>query len=281
VKILLTGRSGQVGSALEPLLARLGEVSAFDHRALDLSDQPQLRRRVAHERPDVIVNAAAYTAVDRAEAERAQAFVVNGEAPGTLAEEAARLGALLIHFSTDYVFDGTKSVPYVETDAPNPLNVYGESKLAGERAIAASGCRHIILRTSWVYAAHGRNFVNSILAAARAGRTLTVVNDQRGAPTSSDMIAGAVLRVLSEPRGPDGLYHLSASGETTWFDFAREIVERKGLATSVTPIASADYGMVTRRPANSLLDNSKLHAAFGIALPHWREGLAAVLQTIN
>jgi dTDP-4-dehydrorhamnose reductase len=281
VKILLTGRSGQVGSALEPLLARAGELAAFDRAGLDLADTAALRARVAAEKPAVIVNAAAYTAVDRAETERAAAFAANAEAVGVLAEEAVHLGALLIHFSTDYVFDGSKQLPYAEDDATHPLNVYGESKLAGERAVAGSGCRHVILRTSWVYAGRGRNFLLSILNAARTGRSLTVVNDQRGAPTSARMIANAVVGVLSARDQPSGLYHLSAAGETTWFGFAQEILARKGLTTPITPISSASYGTVARRPANSLLDNNKLRAAFGIALPDWREGLAAVLTTIN
>jgi len=281
VKILLTGRQGQVGSALEPLLAPLGDLVAFDRAGLDLADAAKLRERVARERPDIIVNAAAYTAVDRAEAEREQAFAANARAPAVLAEEAARTGALLIHFSTDYVFDGTKRRPYVETDETAPLNVYGESKRAGEQAIAASGCRHVILRTSWVYSARGRNFVLSILAAARAGRPLRVVDDQAGAPTSSRQIADAVVRVISSREVPSGLYHLSAAGETTWCGIAREILAQTGLAVPVTPVSTAEYGAPARRPANSLLDNAKLRRQWGVALQDWKAELAAVLRAVQ
>jgi len=281
VKILLTGRGGQVGSALEPLLARAGELAAFDHAGLDLSDSAALRARIAAEKPNVIVNAAAYTAVDRAESERAAAFATNAEAVGVLAREAARLGALLVHFSTDFVFDGAKRMPYVEEDSTHPINVYGESKLAGERAVAESGCRHVILRTSWVYAPRGRNFVLAILAAAHAGRDLRVVDDQTGAPTSSAEIARAVMGVLTARERPNGVYHASCAGQTTWLDVAREILARKGLKTYIAPVTTVEYGAVARRPQYSVLDNTKLHATFGIQLQDWREQLAAVLASIH
>ena len=198
-----------------------------------------------------------------------------------LAREARSINALLVHFSTDYVFDGEKPAPYVETDAPNPLSVYGRSKLEGERAIAASGCRHIIFRTSWVYAPGGRNFLHAILAAAKTTPELRVVNDQRGAPTASGAIAGAVAQVLAHPGKANGLYHLSAGGETTWHGFAQAILEAKGLKNTVVAIRSDEYPVAARRPKNSLLDNSKIRAAFGIALPDWRQSLAAVLAAIH
>ena len=241
MRILLTGRNGQVGSALEQSLAPLGEVAAFDRHGFDLLDLNSIRTRIKKEKPQVIVNAAAYTAVDRAEREEDVAFAVNARAVEELAREAKALDALLVHFSTDYVFDGEKSAPYVETDAPNPLSVYGHSKLAGERAIAASGCRHFIFRTSWVYAPAGRNFVHAILAAAKTKPELRVVNDQRGAPTSSLAIAGAVAQALAHPGKAGGLYHLSAGGETSWHGFAREILSLKGLQTPVAPISSGEY----------------------------------------
>ena len=232
----------------------------------------------------MIVNAAAYTAVDRAEIGREAAFAVNASAVRVIAEEAKRLDALLIHFSTDYVFDGEKRTPYVESDPPAPLNVYGNSKLEGERAIAASGCRYFIFRTSWLYGPSGRNFVHAILAAAKSKPGLRVVNDQRGAPTSSGAIADAVAQVLSSPdlsSKPGGVYHLSAAGETTWHGFATAILQAKGLKTPVAAIRSDEYPAAARRPKNSLLDNAKIGAAFGIALPDWRQSLAAVLAAIH
>ena len=209
------------------------------------------------------------------------AFAVNARAVENLAREAKSLDALLVHFSTDYVFDGEKPAPYVETDAPNPLSVYGRSKLEGERAIAASGCRHIIFRTSWVYAPGGRNFLHAILASAKTKPELRVVNDQRGAPTSSGAIAGAVAQVLAHPGKANGLYHLSAGGETTWHGFAQAILEAKGLKNPVTAIRSDEYPAEAKRPKNSLLDNGKIGAELGIALPGWRQGLAAVLAAIH
>ena len=284
MRILITGSNGQVGTALAPALAPLGELHAFDRQSLELLDLQSIRNTVAKVRPDVIINAAAYTAVDRAEQERDAAFAVNVQAVKELAHQAKSVGALLIHFSTDYVFDGEKTAPYVETDVPAPLNVYGQSKLEGERAIAASGCRHFIFRTSWVYGPAGRNFVHAILAAAKAKPELRVVDDQRGAPTSSMAIAGAVAQVLSSASWStkaDGIYHLSAAGETTWHGFAKAILEAKGIGTPLVAIRSDEYPVAARRPKNSLLDNGKIGAAFGIALPDWRQSLAAVLAAIN
>ena len=284
MRILLTGRTGQVGSALVPVLAPLGELSAFDRNGLDLLDLKSIRTAIEEARPDIIVNAAAYTAVDRAETEPEAAFAVNAAAVGILAEQAKKRGALLIHFSTDYVFDGEKPSPYVETDPPNPLNVYGRSKLEGERAVTASGCRHFIFRTSWVYAPGGRNFVRAILAAAQTKPELRVVNDQRGAPTSSGAIAAAVARILGNPDAllePGGVYHLSAAGETTWYGFAKELLSMQGLTTPVMGISTAEYGAPARRPKNSLLDNAKLLRTFGVALADWREGLREVSSKIE
>lgn len=284
MRILLTGRTGQVGSALVPALSPLGELRAFDRQGLDLLDLNSIRTAVQREKPDIIVNAAAYTAVDRAETERETAFAVNAAAVGILAEQAKKRGALLIHFSTDYVFDGEKASPYVETDAPNPLNVYGRSKLEGERAVAASGCRHFIFRTSWVYGPSGRNFVRAILAAAKSKPELRVVNDQRGAPTESGAIAAAVARILADPAAlqkPGGIYHLSAAGEATWYGVAKELLSMKGLKTPVMGISTAEYGAPARRPKNSLLDNTKLLRTFGVALADWREGLREVSSKIE
>ena len=284
MRILLTGRNGQVGSALVPALAPLGELSAFDRNSLDLRDLNSVRTAIDKARPDIIVNAAAYTAVDRAETEPEAAFAVNAAAVGILAEQAKKRDALLIHFSTDYVFDGEKALPYVETDAPNPLNVYGRSKLEGERAVAAGGCRHFIFRTSWVYAPRGRNFVRAILAAAQTKPELRVVDDQRGAPTSSEAIAAAVARILGNPdalQEPGGIYHLSAAGEATWYGVAKELLSMKGLKTPVMGISTAEYGSPARRPKNSLLDNTKLLGTFGVALADWRAGLREVSSKIE
>jgi dTDP-4-dehydrorhamnose reductase len=274
LRILLTGRDGQVGWELQKTLAPLGELTALGLAELDLSDAGRLREAVREANPDVIVNAAAYTAVDKAESERDVAFAVNATAPGILAEEAKRNGALLVHYSTDYVFDGTKPAPYVEEDEPNPLNVYGASKLAGERAIAASGCRHLILRTSWVYGPRGSNFYLTMLRLARERPELRVVDDQVGAPTSSLAIARATAQLLR--RDALGLYHMCAAGVTTWCGFARAILARAGVATPVVAIGTEDYPMPAKRPLNSRLNCSRLHAAFGVALAPWEEQLSEV-----
>jgi len=274
LRILLTGATGQVGWELRKTLAPLGEVKAFDRFGLDLADTPPLVATVRALQPQVIVNAAAYTAVDKAETERDMAFAVNATAPRVLAEEAKRIGALLVHYSTDYVFDGSKSTPYVEDDAPDPINVYGASKLAGERAIVGTGCRHLILRTSWVYGPRGKNFYLTILRLAKERPELRIVDDQIGAPTSSLEIARATALLLR--KDPQGLYHLSAAGETTWCGFARALLARAGISTSVVPIRTEDYPTPARRPRNSRLDCARLRAEFGVALAPWEQGLAEV-----
>ncbi len=276
MKILLAGRTGQVGRELARELPPVGEVVALDRAALDLSDARAIRRMVEEVRPDVIVNAAAYTAVDRAESEPEAAARINGVAPGILATEARRLGALFVHYSTDYVFDGEKSGAYREEDSPNPVSAYGRSKLAGEIAIRMSGCRHLILRTSWVYSNRGQNFLRTILRLARERPELRVVDDQVGAPTSAIAIARATATLLGHP-DPKGLFHLSAAGTTSWCGFARAILEAEGMATPLVAIRSVDYPSAARRPRNSVLDNSRLRDVFGIVLEDWRTGLREVL----
>jgi dTDP-4-dehydrorhamnose reductase len=276
VKILLVGKNGQVGWDLARLLPA---ARATDRAELDLASADAIRRVVRETKPEVILNAAAYTAVDKAESESETAMRINGEAPGVLAEEAKRLGALLVHYSTDYVYDGEKAGAYVETDPPNPLSVYGRSKLAGERAIAASGCRHLIFRTCWVYAPRGKNFLLTILKAARERPELKVVNDQFGAPTSSAAIAAATKRAI-EKGGGEGIYHMSAVGRTSWHGFAEEIVRGAGLATPVKAIPTSDYPTPARRPRNSILDNAKLKKELGIQLADWRDGLREVLAQV-
>ena len=281
MKILLTGPTGQVGSALLDTLAALGEVVPLDRVGLDLAEPRSIRSAVRAVRPEVFVNAGAYTAVDQAESERALALRINGEGPAVLAEEAVTLGALLVHFSTDYVFDGRKAEPYLESDLPNPLNAYGQTKLAGEQAIQRSGCRHLIFRTSWVYAATGRNFMRTMLRLAREGKPLRVVDDQHGAPTSNLMLAKAVpvaiARALAD-RSLEGLYHMSASGQTTWHGFAQAIFEAARVDADLAPIDSAQYPAAAKRPRNSVLDNGRLASRFGIRLAPWGEGLREVLD---
>jgi dTDP-4-dehydrorhamnose reductase len=274
VRILLTGPTGQVGAALLETLPRLGEVVAAGHARLDLANPDSIRRAVSAARPGVIVNAAAYTAVDKAESERDAAFAVNATAPGVLAEEAKRTGALLVHYSTDYVFDGGKATPYVESDPPDPINAYGESKLAGEQAVAKSGCRHLVLRTSWVYGPRGKNFYLTMLRLAKERPELKVVDDQVGAPTSSLEIARATALLIG--KGAEGLYHMTAAGETTWCGFARAILGRAGIATPVAAIRTEDYPAPAKRPRNSRLDCARLRADFGVVLAPWEEGLAEV-----
>jgi dTDP-4-dehydrorhamnose reductase len=280
VKILLTGRNGQVGYELERALAPLGEVIALDRARLDLSDPTAIQRVVRDTRPEVIVNAAAYTAVDRAESELALANAINGVAPGVFAEEARRCGALVLHYSTDYVFDGEKKTPYVEDDAASPINVYGKTKLDGERAIEGSGCRYLILRTSWVYGPRGHNFLKTVLRLARERSELRMVDDQIGAPTSSAAIALATVEMLGRA-GPEGLFHMTASGETSWRGFAEAIVARNHLQVSVVGIASQDYPTPARRPRNSRLDNSKLKNAYGLTIGSWEHQLDEVVAQVH
>jgi dTDP-4-dehydrorhamnose reductase len=284
MRLLVTGSSGQVGTEVVREMQGRAEVAAHDRRTLDLAQPGQIVERVREARPDVIVNAGAYTAVDRAEEERELARQVNGVAPGVLAEEARRLGAVLIHFSTDYVFDGTKDSPYVESDATNPVNAYGASKLEGERAIAATGCAHVILRTSWVYGPHGRNFMLTMLRLAATRDEIRVVDDQRGAPTSSAQLARLTRQLVEgglEPlRAQAGVYHATAAGVTTWFGFAQAIFETlarlRGAgfrSPRLVPIASSEYPTPARRPANSVLSSERLAANLGVRIADWRSGL--------
>jgi dTDP-4-dehydrorhamnose reductase len=282
VRILLTGRNGQVGWELERSLAPHGELIALDRQQLDLCDEASIRRATRAASPNVIVNAAAYTAVDRAESEAALAGAVNGIAPGILAEEARRCDALLLHYSTDYVFDGEKDAPYREDDPPSPVSVYGRSKLEGEQAIQASGCRHLILRTSWVYAARGNNFVRTVLKLARERGELSVVGDQVGAPTAAHEVAVATATLIAQGPPADGIYHLSAAGETSWYEYALAVVSLAGLAgTKVRRITTAEYPTAARRPRYSVLSNEKIRNAAGIALADWRASLEAACRALR
>jgi len=289
MKILLTGCNGQVGWELQRTLATLGEVSAVGSSVLDLADADAIRQVVDGIRPQVIVNPAAYTAVDKAETESGRAMAINGVAPGVLAEEAKRVGALLVHYSTDYVFDGSGATPWKEDDTPGPLNIYGATKLAGEQAIAAVGGRHLIFRTSWVYGQRGGNFLLTMCRLFRERPELKIVADQIGAPTWSRCLAEAtaqiLAQVLSPSRGADkpepwGVYHMTNAGETSWHGFAEAILALDPPATPprLIPIASREYPTPARRPLNSRLDNGKLARAFGICLPDWREALALCMD---
>ena len=303
--ILITGKNGQVGWELQRVL-KTRPVIALDRDAMDLSKPDSLRRTIADLRPSVIINTAAYTAVDLAEEEPDYAQMVNGNAPGIMAEEAKKLGALLIHYSTDYVFDGSKREPYVETDQPNPLNTYGMTKLIGERAIESSGANYLIFRTSWVYSARGRNFLLTILRLAREREELKIVNDQIGIPNWSRAIAdatAAVIAKLQPPKKPargrpsskdlTGTYHMAGAGATSWFGFAEAILEEihQGgfpatvmgkvpiTAKRVLPISTAEYPTRARRPAYSVLDSAKLKKTFGVELPDWREQLKTAVTS--
>jgi dTDP-4-dehydrorhamnose reductase len=279
MRILLTGCAGQLGRELKRSLCCLGEVIACDRQEFDLADPDALRDAVRDAAPAVIVNAAAHTAVDKAESEPELAMAINAIAPGVLAEEAKRLGALLIHYSTDYVFDGTKPAPYTEDDSPAPLSVYGRSKREGELAIAATGARHLILRTSWVYGLHGANFMKTMLRLGKERDELRVVGDQIGAPTWSRHLADVTALVLARKDIPNGLYHLAAAGETSWHGYAEAIfyeAQRVGLMDKspvVHRITSADYPLPAARPANSRLDCSRFRRDFDLTLPDWRTGL--------
>ena len=293
-RVLVTGSDGQVGRALLETFAGSAEVIACNHSSLDLSNPEQIREKVREVAPDIIVNAGAYTAVDRAESERDLAFAINGRAPGVLAEEAQRASALLIHYSTDYVFNGSKTGQWVEDDATDPLSVYGASKLAGEDAIRSAGGRHLIFRTSWVYAAEGKNFVLTMLRLGRERDSLNVVDDQVGAPTTAAELARATHTIAvgivegEFEAAPvwAGTYHMTCSGSVSWCGFARAIFERApellgGRAPVVHPIATSDYPTPARRPHNSVLSNEKLHDRFGVRLASWESALDEVLTAIS
>jgi dTDP-4-dehydrorhamnose reductase len=280
-KILITGRDGQVGWELQRTLAPLGETIALDRYALDLGNADTIRRVLREVSPDIIVNAAAYTAVDQAESEPAQALAINGIAPGVMAEEARRSGALLVHYSTDYVFDGSGDQPFNESSQTAPLNSYGRSKLAGEQAIQAVDGRYLILRTSWVYGLRGKNFLRTMLRLASEREELRVVADQIGAPTWSRMIAEATAAALARPAPVEGLYHLTSSGETSWCGFTEALLEltrsQRDREPRLTGIPASEYPLPAPRPANSRLSCDCLARDAGIRLPHWQEALALCL----
>ena len=291
MKILLTGKNGQVGFELRRALAPLGELYAVDAAECDLRDADAIRGLVHDLRPDVIVNPAAYTAVDKAESDRENAEAVNAHAPAILAEEAEKLGAILVHYSTDYVFDGVKSGPYVESDSPNPQNVYGATKLAGERAVQTCCERHLILRTSWVVGAYGHNFARTILRLAAERDRLQVVADQIGAPTSAAWLANLTAHLLRQAGEegssfPYGLYHATNSGATSWHGYARYLVEiahrarypLKARPDDIEPIPTEAYPRPARRPANSCLATAKLEQTFHLRCPPWQESLDHLLD---
>jgi dTDP-4-dehydrorhamnose reductase len=294
MRITLFGPGGQLGRELAPLLERCGRLTALDRGQVDLERPDAIREALRRERPDIVVNAAAYTAVDRAESEPDRARSVNAEAVAVMAEEVAAAGGWLLHYSTDYVFDGTKTGGYVENDPTGPLGVYGATKLAGERAVAASGCRHLIFRTSWVYAAHGHNFLRTMLKLMQERDELAVVDDQVGAPTSAACIAGVTADVIRQLGGQrqdrleSGLYHLSAAGCTSWHGYAEFIaataraagLELRVAADRIRRQPSSALLQAARRPANSLLDTSKLRRTFGTNLPRWQDDVTATVAAL-
>ncbi|MDI1236086.1 MAG: dTDP-4-dehydrorhamnose reductase [Polaromonas sp.] len=298
MKILLLGKNGQVGWELQRSLAPLGEVIALDRRSADLcgdlADLAGISATVRQVRPDVIVNAAAYTAVDKAESDAATAHVVNAEAPGVLAEAASAVGAWLVHYSTDYVFDGSGSKPWEENDPTGPLNVYGRTKLEGEQHIVARCAKHLILRTSWVYAARGGNFAKTMLRMGKERDRLTVIDDQFGSPTSSELLADVtahmVRSVLTGAAGRfAGIYHLAAAGETSWHGYARFVLDcasktglaLKASASTVDPIPTTAFPTPAIRPRNSRLNTAKLQDNFSLYLPAWQQGIARMLTEIT
>jgi dTDP-4-dehydrorhamnose reductase len=294
MKILLLGKNGQVGWELQRSLSVLGELTALDRHSTpcgDLSQPERLAETVRALRPDVIVNAAAHTAVDKAESEPDLARTPNATAPTALAQAAAETGAWLVHYSTDYVFNGSGQQPWCEGDATGPLSVYGQTKLEGEQAIVASGCKHLIFRTSWVYAARGGNFAKTMLRLAQERERLTVIDDQHGAPTGADLIADvtahAIRTALQRPE-LSGLYHLVAGGETSWHGYASHVIARARemrpqldwKVSEIAPVPTSAFPTPARRPLNSRLNTQKLQQAFGLTLPHWQLGVDRLLSEI-
>lgn len=293
LKFLLTGKDGQVGFELQRSLAVLGEIVAVGRSECDLTDITAVRELVARVKPDVIVNPAAYTAVDKAETETVLARIVNTQVPQVLGEEANRHGALVIHYSTDYIFDGELNRPYIETDAPNPQSVYGHTKYAGEQALMAATPRHLILRTSWVAGAHGQNFAKTMLRLAMERDHLCVVADQQGSPTSAALLADLTAHVIQQWRDkpgnfPYGLYHCTTEGEVSWYDYARFVIEKAGqagkpirvLPTDIEPISTDAYPLPAKRPANSRLNCQRFKDTFQLELPHWQSGISHLLEQI-
>lgn len=290
--ILILGKNGQVGYELQHTLTPLGSVTALDRSSADLSQQDSLVRTIRNLKPDIIVNAAAYTAVDKAESEQDLAMLINGKAPGILADEAKRLNAILIHYSTDYVFDGQSKTPYCENDTPKPLNIYGKTKLLGEQAIQASGCKHIILRTSWVYGTRGRNFLLTMLRLAKERSELKIVNDQFGAPTWSRNIAQKTAEIImhilkdSSEEVKWGIYNLTASGQTSWHGFAKSIFEYYQFknpsfqSPKLVEISSKEYPLPAQRPMYSLLSHQKLLHTFSLNMLDWELALKLCIKEI-
>jgi dTDP-4-dehydrorhamnose reductase len=286
-KILIFGRVGQVGWELRHKLACLGQVSNIDYPEIDFSKPDTVRAAIREAAPTVIVNAAAYTAVDKAESTPEPAWAINATGPGVIAEEAKRLDALMVHYSTDYVYDGSKQGPWVETDTPNPLNVYGETKLAGDQAIEAVGGDYLILRTSWVYGSRGGNFLLTMLRLAKERPELRIVDDQTGSPTTSECIALATANILAQVVAPgqglagrSGVYHFTNAGQTTWFGFAKEFLSRQATCPKLIPIPASDYPLPAKRPVNSVLSCEKLAETFGVRMPSWELALDLVLETL-
>ena len=293
-RILIFGRIGQVGWELRHKLACLGQVSAVEYPEVDFTNPDSIRSAVRAMEPAVIVNAAAYTAVDKAETEPELAAAINATGPGVLAEEAKRLGSVLVHYSTDYVCDGTKQDAWVETDTPNPLSVYGRTKLAGDQAIQAAGCAHLIFRTSWVYGARGGNFLLTMLRLAQERTELRIVSDQIGAPTTSECIALATANVLAQALAPggaglegkSGIYNLTNSGSTSWHGFAEAILTRASASFGIrvpnlVPITTSEYPRPAQRPLNSRLSCERLEETFGVRMPHWEDALSLVFETLT
>jgi dTDP-4-dehydrorhamnose reductase len=293
-RILLLGRTGQVGSALQASLAGRGQIFAPDRAACDLVNADQLRDVIRSARPNIVINAAAYTAVDKAEEDAEHCFGANAIAPGVIAEEAEALGAWLIHYSTDYVFDGTKETAYLEEDRPSPLNVYGRSKLAGDRAISAATDNHTIVRVGWVYGLTGRNFAKTILGLAAERDELRIVDDQVGVPTSAEFIAEVTMRIVdygchAGPNAGRGLFNLAPSGKVSWHGYAVELIreaKRHGWSLRTTedkivPVSSEQYPTAAARPRNSLLDTRKIRQAFNLDIPDWRINLKQFISELG